>query len=233
MKMLKNVCRMGQALQYCNLFNKSVGGNCCEVHFITDGPYKGSCEPRITCAFPMSLESGGCSAGCLLGVYGDLPTPGPVAGVPGTPVACCVGVESSCPSSDGESHTLGGVEVGDKLLGLESGVLEEQTVVSSRLGSGACVRVRHERGSFIATLTHEMLLSDGTWKQARLLKPGTDKLRGWDGEAISLLEVVSAGQCEIRVIEVLPSHTFVADGVVHHNIAKLVPESGFPPPDGI
>lgn len=162
---------------------------------------------------------GGCGGGsgaCGMGRIGCLPTPlspNPV----GPGVICCVAGELMISMADGSQKAACLVSVGDVLNGVDSqGNPREQVVTAVLAAEQASLEIRHDEGSFICSESHILLTFEGDEVYADKVVPGT-RLMAVGNSCTGVLSVSSLGQGKVYGWTCEPDHTFIAEGVVHHN----------------
>jgi hypothetical protein len=164
---------------------------------------------------------------CLAGSSGSLPMPGPNAYNPASSITCaCLGHAVQVASASGECILAADVRAGTKILSNINGKHSEECVVHVFHSAQPCIRITHEAGTLICSTSHHMVVADGSTLQADKLSPESTHLLSGEGKPLAIYDVAWVGTHHVTGWTCLPSHTFIAGGVLHHNkVYQATPSS--------
>jgi len=164
--------------------------------------------------------SGGCGPaddGCQSGGVGAEPSP--CAPAPGpSQTLCCLAAGESVPLHGGGCKLAGEIRQGDIILSLDAlRAKSPERVIATFGGLQPVLRVIHEKGEFVCSESHLLVLASDAVRAAGELKEG-DILRAFEGES-RIEAVYPAGEAQVYGWTCEPSHTYFAAGVLNHNKA--------------
>ena len=123
--------------------------------------------------------------------------------------------------ADGGCKAAEEIAIGDEILTLSvTGSPSRQSVRWVDRAIQPLLKVVHERGEFTSSVSHEVLLHNGTPICVSELEPEHDLL-GDDRLPVRVIATVRCGSGLVCAWTCEPEHTFVASGIVHHNKVAL------------